>query len=103
LRRTEKSAGSGIIWDDDRMAGMPAVATTGLPNNLTKGTGTELSALVLGNFEDLVIPIWGAVDVLVDPYKFTSAGVVRVTAFLSLDVALRHAASFVLCSDIVTT
>lgn len=104
LRQTEKAAGSGLIWgDDNRMAGMPALATTGMPANLTKGSGTALSSLILGNWDDLMLPVFGAMDVVVDPYKFSTAGVLRISAFMSVDVLVRHAASFVLCSDLVTT
>jgi HK97 family phage major capsid protein len=103
LRRTEKAAGSGFCWDDsNRMAGMPATATTSMPADLTKGSGTALSSLVLGNFEDLLLPVWGSVDVLVDPFKYASVGAVRISAFLSCDVVLRHPASFVQCSDLTT-
>jgi HK97 family phage major capsid protein len=104
LRRTERAAGSGLIWgDDNRVAGMPAMATGSMPDDLTKGSGTALSALIMGNWSDLMTPVWGAVDVLVDPYKYAAVGAVRISAFLSCDVLVRHAASFQQVSDIVTT
>jgi HK97 family phage major capsid protein len=104
LRRTEKASGSGLIWtDENRVAGMPALATANMPSNLTKGSGTALSALIMGDWSALMTPVWGAVDVLVDPYKYAAVGAVRISAFLSTDVLVRQAASFILCSDIVTT
>ncbi len=104
MRRTEKAPGNGFLWgDNDAMLGSPAMATTGLPANLTKGTGTNLASLVLGNFDDLILGIWGgAVDILVDPYRFSTSGGIRVHAFLSVDIKLRHAASFIVADDLVT-
>jgi HK97 family phage major capsid protein len=104
LRRTEKASGSGLIWgDDNRVAGMPALATGSMPADLTKGSGTALSSLIMGTWSDLMTPVWGAVDVLVDPYKYAAVGAVRISAFLTCDVLVRHAASFQQVSDIVTT
>jgi len=103
FRRTERAAGSGLVWDGNAMVDMPALATTGLPANLTKGTGTALSSLILGNWDDLVIGVWGAIDILVDPYRFVIDGGVRIHAFLSCDVAVRHPESFIVANDLITT
>ena len=62
LRQTEVTTGTGrFVWKaSDTILGRPAVATSNLPADLTKGTGTALSALIYGNFADLVIALWGA-------------------------------------------
>lgn len=103
LRRVEKAAGSGMVWtDENRVVGMPAMATGSMPSNQTKGSGTALSALIMGNFADLMLPIWFGVDVVVNPFLFSSLGVVRVSAFMSCDVLVRRPASFVQVGDLVT-
>ena len=77
--------------------------TNNVPSNLTKGSGTDLSALIFGNFSDLIIGKWGAVDVLVDPYSLGTTGAVRVIVFSDVDVAVRHAESFAAILDMITT
>jgi HK97 family phage major capsid protein/HK97 family phage prohead protease len=49
-----------------------------------------------GNFADLLIGMYGGLDLLVDPYTSSASGTVRVRALQSVDVAVRHAASFCL-------
>ena len=105
LRSTEAVATSGrFLWDDDdRVLGKPAAATTALPSDLAKGAGTGLSALVYGNFADLQIGQWGAVDLLVDPYMFSMAGYVRINAYTDFDVKSRHPESFRKVLDFLTS
>tara|TARA_Y100001960_G_scaffold134017_1_gene142202 strand:- start:227 stop:460 length:234 start_codon:yes stop_codon:yes gene_type:complete len=59
-----------------------------VPNNLTKGTGSGLSAILFGNFQDLLVAEWGSLDVLFDPYTGSSTGAMRVTVFMDVDVAV---------------
>jgi HK97 family phage major capsid protein/HK97 family phage prohead protease len=72
-------------------------------SNLTKGTANgTCSAIVFGNWADLIIGMWGGLDLLVDPYTNSATGAVRVVMMQSADVAVRHAASFSACLDAVT-
>jgi len=102
LRLTSKTANS-YVWDDNSVLGSPAYATTNVPSNGTKGTGTGLSAAVLGNWADLVIGLYGPIDVLINPYTLSTAGFVRISALQDADVALKHAASFLVWNDFATT
>lgn len=106
LQTTEKASGTGrYLWDDDTIGplNLPAAVSNNLPSSITKGSGTNLSALIFGNWNDLAVATWGAVDVLVNPYLQSATGYFRVTAFLDADVQLRHNASFVKCMDMVTS
>jgi hypothetical protein len=47
-----------------------------------------------GNFADLLIGMWGGLDILVDPYTASTTGTVRIVAMQSCDVAVRNAVSF---------
>lgn len=87
------------IWDANEVNGYQAIASNQVPGNLTKGSGTALSALLFGNFADLLIGMWGGLDLIVDPYTGSTAGTVRMVALQDVDVAVRRAASFAACVD----
>ena len=52
-----------------------------------------------GNFSDLLVGMFGGLDIVVDPYTASKSGTVRVVALQSVDVAVRHAVSFCLGND----
>lgn len=82
------------------MIGYPAVATTGLPGN---PTGPVAGTIIYGNWADLLIASWaGGLDILVNPFESTAylKGRILVRAMKDVDVAVRHAASFVFQADI---
>jgi HK97 family phage major capsid protein len=83
--------------------GYPCYATTSVPKNLTKSTGTALTALAFGNWNELVYGLWGGLDLIVDPYTNSTSGGVRLVALQEADVQLRHTASFAKCVDIATS
>ena len=92
-----------ILPDKSELFGYKVIETSLVPSNLTKGSGSNLSAMIFGNFNDLVVGEWGALDVLHDPYTHSTSGGMRVTAFMDLDIAVRHAESFSAIQDMVTT
>lgn len=73
-----------------------------VPSGLTKGTGTGLSALIFGNWSDLLIGQWGGVDVIVDDATEAHKGNVRIAAHSEWDIAVRHAEAFGAITDIST-
>lgn len=83
--------------------GYRAAASNNVPSNLNKGTSVGVcSAVVFGNWADLMIGMWGGLDVLVDPYTLSASGGVRVVALLDVDVAVRRAVSFAAMKDALT-
>lgn len=91
-----------IMEDMKQLLGFPVGMTTNVPSDLTKGSASgTASAMIFGNFNDLIIAEWGAVDVLVDPYSGSTTGTVRVTCFNDVDVAVRHPQSFAACLDLL--
>ena len=52
-----------------------------------------------GNFNDLLVGMWSGVDLTVDPYSLSTTGTIRLVAFQTVDVAVRHAVSFCLGND----
>ena len=53
---------------------------------------------VFGNYADLLIGMFGGLDIVVDPYSNSTSGTVRVVALQSVDTAVRHATSFCVAS-----
>lgn len=102
LKTTSKVSGqNGFIWDGGEVNGYGAGISNQVPSNLTKGTGQNLSALLFGNWADLIIGQWGTLDLLVDPYSNSTSGTVRVVALQDVDVAVRHAESFAAIRDVL--
>lgn len=106
LKTTQKIAtyGDDMIWGDDNLInGYNAAVSNQVPSNLTKGTSVGVcSAVIFGNFADLIIGQWGSLDLTVDPYTGSTSGTVRVVALQDVDVAVRHAVSFSAMLDALT-
>lgn len=106
LKTTEKATGTAqFVWTDGPapLNGYRAFVTTLVPSNLTKGTGTNLSAIIFGNFNDLLIGVWGGLEIAADPFTLGDSGAVVMRAFQDVDVALRHPESFARIVDATTT
>ncbi len=106
LKQTAKYAGtdSVTVWGDgaNPLNGYMAHVSNQVSRALTKGTSTDLSAIFFGNWADLLIGMWGALDILVDTITLSKAGGVRVIGLNDCDIAVRHAESFAACLDAVT-
>lgn len=104
LQGTMFDTGSGVtLWD--RALGLGAWGvSTNCPSNLTKGSGTKLSALIAGDFSQLLIGTFGeAADVVVDPYTKATEGINRVIINCFVDVAVRRPEYFAAITDAATT
>ena len=105
LKSTSKVSGqNGFVWEngDTPVNGYRVGVTNAVPSNLTKGSGTNLSAILFGNFSDLMIGMWGGLDLQVDPYTGGAAGTVRVRVLQDVDVAVRYVESFSKMVDAIT-
>lgn len=105
LKGTSKVSGqNGFVWGDDGMVnGYRTGVSNQVPSNLTKGTSSGVcSAIVFGNFADLIVGQWGSLDLMVDPYTGSTAGTVRVVALQDVDIAVRNAVSFAAMKDALT-
>ena len=102
-RQSSGVEGNFILNDTNTLLGYRVASTTLVPSDLTKGTSSGVcSALIFGNFADLMIGMFGGLDVLVDPYTGSSTGATRVALYQDIDVAVRHAESFAAIKDITT-
>lgn len=72
------------------------------PGNSVNGYRTEVSNTVtngdvfFGNWADLLIGMWGGLDVTVDPYTHSDKGRIRITQFQDIDFTVRREESFAL-------
>lgn len=102
-RQSSGVEGNFILNDTNTLLGYNVAASTLVPSDLTKGSGSNLSAAIFGNFSDLMIGMFGGLDVLVDPYTGSSTGATRVALYQDIDVAVRHAESFAAIQDIIAS
>ena len=110
MKTTEKAANTAqFLWPDTPMSdgfgsvnGYRAGVTNQVPGNLIKGTGINLSAMIFGNWSDLLIGMWGGLDLTTDATTLGDSGGLVVRIFQSMDTAVRHAESFSAMEDIIT-
>ena len=104
LKTTSKVSGqNGFVWEDGMVNGYNAAVSNQVPSNLVKGTsGAVASAIIFGNWSDLIIGQWGTLDLMVDPYSGSTSGTVRVVALQDVDIAVRNAVSFSAMLDALT-
>jgi hypothetical protein len=82
----------------------PRVVSNQVPSNLTKGTAAGIcSAIAYGNWADLIIGMWGGLDVLFDPYTGGIAGTKRLVALQDVDTSVRYPVSFAAMLDALTS
>jgi HK97 family phage major capsid protein len=89
--------GDRMVWNDGAtpLNGYNAFVSNQVSSTLTAGSSSGVcSAVFFGNWGDLLIGMWGSLDVLVDPYTGGTAGTVRVILFQDMDVGVRHPLSF---------
>jgi HK97 family phage major capsid protein len=112
LRKTQEFASTNgkAVWTSGRergigeVLGYDAVVTNAVPSTLTKGTAVGIcSAIAYGNWADLVIGMWGGLDIMLDPYSLSTTGAKRVVALQDCDVNARQVASFAAMKDTLTT
>lgn len=76
------------LWEgglmDGRVAGLPAMSSTQI----------AAGRMLFGDFSQLVIAEWGALELDVNPYANFPAGITGVRAFYSVDIGVRYAAAF---------
>jgi HK97 family phage major capsid protein len=104
LLQTEKASSTGqYVWGEgNTLRGYNAAVSNQVPSNLTKGSGTGLSAILFGNWNDLIIGTWGGIDINIDTSTGSASGTVRVVALQDVDIAVRHAESFAAMQDAIT-
>lgn len=111
---TQKASTGQYLWDPqggltngspDRLKGRPYAESQQLRSTLTKGTASGIcSELIYGNWQELLIGEWGVTEIAVNPYDSTgfANGDVILRMFQTIDIGVRHGASFAVMSDALT-
>ena len=93
----------GTEIGQQQFAGRQLMISNNVPSNLTKGSSSGVrSAAIYGNFSDLLIGLFGTLELLVDPYTQFQSGGVGIRALQGVDVKVRHPESFGAILDITT-
>jgi len=104
LAKHETAVGGDFVWSDrGTLAGHKALVSNVVPSDLTKGSGTDLSAIVFGAWDDLLVGVWGGLDVLVDPYSDGDRGAIVIRMFIDIDIAVKRPESFAMATDVITS
>lgn len=90
------AAGSRMIWEGNHLQGTVAGYTARSTNQVRAdlGDGGDEVGVVFGNWGDLLIGMWGAMELVVDPYSKKKRGMIEVTSFQMADIVARHGESF---------
>ncbi len=94
LKTTEKATNTAVFIMDSSAPQDGNVS--GVANGYRVMATNQVAAnrIIFGNFRDVLIGMWGGLDVLVDPFTGGTAGTLRIVALQSADVGIRHGASF---------
>lgn len=114
LKTIEKASNTGMfLWGPPsnagatgqnmgigEMNGYRAFRSTLSPGALTKGATTAgCYYIYFGNWSELMIAQWGGLDIVIDPYTQAATGNVRMVVQSWWDAAMKHTASFAVCTD----
>jgi HK97 family phage major capsid protein len=87
-QRARFSSTDTPLWQgnvmDGQMSGFRATTTTAV----------TAASMVFGNFSDVVIGEWGVLELAMNPYANFAAAITGIRAIQTVDVGIRHAASF---------
>ena len=108
MQTLDHGTGNGKwIWQDTdrgrgegRIAGYPAKKSNQIPNNLIKGTANDLTALFFGDFSNVLLGIWAALDVMVDPYSQSDNAIIKLIAKQLADLQLTRGSYFCVATDV---
>jgi len=110
LKTAEKATGTAqFVYMDSTVAGegmlngYRARVSTLVPSNLTKGSGSNLHAVLFGNWSELIVAQWAGIDLVVDPYTSAKNALVTLVINSWWDIAVKHAASFAAIKDVDVT
>ena len=99
--QNDTNPGALPVWplsQPDALLGYPAGVTTAAPDTLTAGAGTNLSALIFGEWSELFVGVWGP-GVLIDAIPIISGadgmkGLVRFVASIYVNGGARSPSAF---------
>lgn len=89
------STDTRMIWGgnllEGNLAGFRAVSSNQV--KATLGGGSE-HGLLFGDWSQAMIGMWGAMEIIVDPYALKKQGMIEITSFQLCDIAFRQVTAF---------
>jgi hypothetical protein len=84
------------IWQDGEMNGYRAEATNQISKTMlaSAATGGTEHGMVFGVWAFLLFGEWGALEIITDPFTLKKQGMIEITSYLMVDIALRYAQAF---------
>lgn len=105
-KQVQKGTNLPFLWDGGMqpLNGYRAMVSNNMLSNITKGTSTTVcsSAIFGSDWSMATIGLFGAPDVVVDPYSKADSGQVKITLNQFADFAVRQPACFAKADDILT-
>jgi HK97 family phage major capsid protein len=105
LKQTQLGTNLPFIWQNSQQPvnGYRVGITNNVPSNLTKGTSTTVcsAALFSSDWSMAVVGLFGAPDVIVDPYSKADTGQVKITLNQFSDMGIRQPAAFAKIVDLL--
>lgn len=106
LKQTQMGTNLPFIWQNGAQPvnGYKVGITNNVPSNLTKGTSTTVcsAALFSSDWSMAVVGLFGAPDVIVDPYSKADTGQVKITLNQFSDMGIRQPAAFAKVVDLLS-
>jgi HK97 family phage major capsid protein len=103
LRTIQRAPGLDFMLptESDRLLGHPLRSSELVPSNLTKGSGTGLSALLFGDWSEVLVIFWGpGIDIITDGYSMATKGIIRLAVRCEVGIGVRRPECFAICKDI---
>lgn len=96
LKTTLKDSGvSGYLLENGYMNGYPVVVTNAIPT-----ISASLNGMLFGNWQHLLVGMWGGVDITVDQITLAASGGLVLHCHALADIALRRNESFARSVDV---
>lgn len=93
--------GTRPVYDPNEgtLLGARAVESSLIPSDLTKGTSSDCSAIIFGDWSQLIVSSWGGISVIVDPFTLATSGRVRMTVWWTGDITVIKPTAFCVVKD----
>jgi HK97 family phage major capsid protein len=103
MRTTTRGTNLDYLMPENRALGYPVLCTNNVPSDLSKGTGSNLSAAVFCNdWSQLLLAFFGGgVDLTIDPITKADQGTVRIVASLTFSFGMMRPTAFSVMKDII--
>lgn len=96
LAGTPKAANSAVS-----IADTASQTVAGYNYEISTG-GIPAKSAIFGVWSELMLLMWGAMDVVADPYKHSDTGALRVVLLQDTDVVVRHGEAFSYVEDVIS-